>query len=72
MERAEVIDSQVQVSVPADAAIATYILRTTSKSAKGQGATPDDQDADVPFKRNGRWKTVHVHYSPAGPERRPQ
>lgn len=67
MEKAEVIDLQVQVSPSADAAVATYLLRTTSKDAKGARETSDNHETDVLFKRGGEWKIVHIHYSPARP-----
>ena len=69
MEKAEVMDLQVQVGPAADAAVATYILRTTSKNPKGEVRTSDNHETDVLFKRGGQWKIVHVHYSPARPRR---
>jgi ketosteroid isomerase-like protein len=64
-EKVEVRDLQVQVSAAADAAVATYILRVTSRSAKGVVTTEDNQETDVLFKRNGAWTIVHVNYAPA-------
>jgi ketosteroid isomerase-like protein len=55
----------VQVSPSADAAIATYILRVTTRSVKGTVATEDNQETDVLFKRGGAWTIVHVNYAPA-------
>lgn len=69
MQEAEVRDLQVQVDPAADSAIATYILRTTSKNTKGEVETSDNQETDVLFKRGGQWKLVHVHYSPSRPRR---
>jgi ketosteroid isomerase-like protein len=64
-EKVEVRDLRVQVSPSADAAIATYILRVTFRSAKGEVSTEDNQETDVLFKRNGAWTIVHVNYAPA-------
>ena len=65
LERAEVRDLQVQLSPSADAAVATYVLRVTTRSAKGQVSTEDNQETDVLFKRAGTWTIVHVNYAPA-------
>jgi ketosteroid isomerase-like protein len=64
-EKVEVRDLRVQVNPSADAAIATYILRVTFRSAKGEVSTEDNQETDVLFKRNGAWTIVHVNYAPA-------
>lgn len=64
-EKVEVRDLRVQVSPAGDAAIATYILRVTFRSAKGVVSTEDNQETDVLFKRNGTWSIVHVNYAPA-------
>ncbi len=64
-EKVEVRDLRVQVSPSGDAAVATYILRVTFRSAKGQVSTDDNQETDVLFKRNGAWTIVHVNYAPA-------
>lgn len=64
-EKVEVRDLRVQLSPSADAAIATYILRVTFRSAKGEVSTEDNQETDVLFKRNGAWTIVHVNYAPA-------
>ena len=65
LERVEVRDLQVQVSPSGDAAIATYILRVTTRSVKGPVTTEDNQETDVLFKRGGAWTIVHVNYAPA-------
>lgn len=64
-EKVEVRDLRVQLSPSADAAVATYILRVTFRSAKGVVSTEDNQETDVLFKRNGAWTIVHVNYQPA-------
>lgn len=64
-EKVEVRDLRVQINPAADAAVATYILRVTFRSAKGAVTTEDNQETDVLFKRNGAWTIVHVNYAPA-------
>ena len=64
-EKVEVRDLRVQVNPSADAAVATYILRVTFRTAKGVVTTEDNQETDVLFKRNGAWTIVHVNYAPA-------
>lgn len=64
-EKVEVRDLRVQVGPSADTAVATYILRVTFRSAKGEVSTEDNQETDVLFKRNGAWTIVHVNYAPA-------
>jgi ketosteroid isomerase-like protein len=65
LEAAEVRDLQVQIGPSADAAVATYVLRVTTRTAKGQVTTEDNQETDVLFKRGGAWTIVHVNYAPA-------
>lgn len=65
LENAEVRDLRIQLSPSGDAAVATYLLRVTTKPAKGDVTTEDNQETDVLFKRNGQWTIVHVNYAPA-------
>jgi ketosteroid isomerase-like protein len=65
VEKAEVRDLRVQVNASADAAVATYVLRVTTRTVKGEVSTEDNQETDVLFKRNGAWTIVHVNYAPA-------
>lgn len=65
LEKVEVRDLRVQVNPSADAAVATYILRVTIRTAKGEVSTEDNQETDVLFKRAGAWTIVHVNYAPA-------
>lgn len=65
LEKVEVRDLRVQVNPSADAAVATYILRVTTRTAKGEVSTEDNQETDVLFKRAGAWTIVHVNYAPA-------
>lgn len=65
LEKVEVRDLRVQLDPTLDAAVATYLLRVTTRSAKGEVSTEDNQETDVLFKRNGAWTLVHVNYAPA-------
>lgn len=65
VEAAEVRDLRVQVGPSGDSAVATYVLRVTTRSAKGVVATEDNQETDVLFKRGGAWSIVHVNYAPS-------
>ncbi len=65
LERVEVRDLRVQVGPSADAAVATYVLRVTTRPAKGEVTAEDNQETDVLFKRGGTWTIVHVNYAPA-------
>jgi ketosteroid isomerase-like protein len=66
LDGVEVRDLQVQIGPSSDTAVATYILRVTTRTAKGEVSTEDNQETDVLFKRNGQWTIVHVNYAPAG------
>lgn len=59
-------DLQVQVAPGGDAAVASY--RATARSQDPGKPAVDDKylETDVFFKRDGKWKLVEVHYSPAG------
>jgi ketosteroid isomerase-like protein len=65
LEAAEVRDLRVQVGPSGDAAVATYVLRVTTRSAKGEVSVEDNQETDVLFKRGGAWRIVHVNYAPS-------
>jgi ketosteroid isomerase-like protein len=69
LENVEVRDLRVQLDPTLDAAIATYLLRVTTRSAKRELTTEDNQETDVLFKRNGAWTLVHVNYAPAAKPR---
>ena len=65
LEKVEVQDLQVQLGPSLDTAVATYLLRVTTRTAKGEVSTEDNQETDVLFKRAGAWALVHVNYAPA-------
>ena len=65
LEKVEVRDLRVQLDPSMDAAVATYVLRVTTRTAKGEVTIEDNQETDVLFKRSAGWTIVHVNYAPA-------
>lgn len=57
-------DVQVNVSPSGDSAVASYLLKVKTQSARGT-SEETNQETDVWFKRDGVWKLVYLHYSPA-------
>jgi ketosteroid isomerase-like protein len=65
VESATFSDMKIQIGPTGDTAVASYILHVRIRSAKGQVSEEDNQESDVFFKREGVWKIVFLHYSPA-------
>lgn len=65
IDAAAVSDLHVQPGPSADTAIATYLLKVRTRSPKGEVSEESNQETDVWFRRNGQWRIVHLHYSPA-------
>jgi ketosteroid isomerase-like protein len=65
VESVQLSDMHVQIDPSADTAVASYLLRVKTRSAKAVVSDENFQESDVWFKRNGAWKVVHLHYSPA-------
>ena len=65
LEPVEVRDLRVQVGPSGDAAVATYVLRVTTRPVKGEVAVEDNQETDVLFKRDGRWASSTSTTRPA-------
>ena len=65
---AELSDLRVAVGPNGDSAVASYLLHVKTQSTRG---TSDEtyQETDVWFKRDGAWKIVFLHYSPAPAKR---
>ncbi len=55
----------VKVDAAEDTAVASYILYVKTKLAEGKITEEENQETDIWFKRNGTWKIVALHYSPA-------
>src|SRR5215469_13180537 len=65
IESAQPVDMHIQISPSGDSVVASYLLQVKTRSPKGQVSDEDFQESDVWFKRDGVWKVVHLHYSPA-------
>ncbi|MGA8149494.1 MAG: nuclear transport factor 2 family protein [Terriglobales bacterium] len=65
IESDQISDMHVQVGPARDTVVASYLLHVRTRSPKGQVSDEDFQESDVWFKRDGVWKVVHLHYSPA-------
>jgi len=61
----QVSDLHIQVGPGGDTAIASYLLHVKERTPKGEINDSDNHETDVWFKRDGAWKIVHLHYSPA-------
>lgn len=65
IESNEISDMHVQIGPAADTAVASYLAHVKTRSQKGKVSDEEFHETDVWFKRNGTWKIVHLHYSPA-------
>jgi ketosteroid isomerase-like protein len=62
----EIRELIVKVDASEDTAIASYILYVKTKLADGKVTEEENQETDVWFKRDGKWKIAALHYSPVG------
>lgn len=63
-------DLVIHLGPSSDSAVAHYRIFVRTRHPDGSTAEEWAQESDVLFKRDGRWKVVHMHYSPA-PEPKP-
>jgi len=63
--KVELSDLHVQIGPSNDTAVASYMLHVRTRLKDGKITDEDNQESDVLFKRNGEWKIVFLHYSPA-------
>jgi ketosteroid isomerase-like protein len=63
VEKNAISDMKVQVSPGGDTAIATYKLDVLTRQADGKKVKEEAYETDVWFRRDGKWKLVHVHYN---------
>jgi ketosteroid isomerase-like protein len=61
----EISDMHVQIGPGGDTAVASYLSHVKTRSEKGKVSDETFHETDVWFKRDGSWKIVHLHYSPA-------
>ena len=65
VQKVELSDMHIQIGPNQDTAIASYLIHVRTKLKDGKITDEDNQESDVLFKRNGEWKIVFLHYSPA-------
>ena len=65
IEGIDISDLHIQIGPTGDTAVATYLLRVKTRPPHGEVSDESFQETDVWFKRDGAWKIVHLHYSPA-------
>ncbi len=58
----ELHDVVVQASPAGDAAVATYSVTVKTRYPDGKVVDEAAQETDVWFKKDGKWRVVHVHY----------
>jgi len=63
VEKNAISDLRVQVSPGGDAAVATYVLDVITRQADGKKTKERAYETDVWYKRDGKWKIVHLHYN---------
>jgi len=63
VEKNAISDIRVQVSPGGDTAVATYVLDVVTRQAGGKKTKEQAYETDVWFKRDGKWKIVHLHYN---------
>jgi ketosteroid isomerase-like protein len=63
VEKNTLSDMRVQMSPSGDAATATYAVDVVTRQADGKKTREKAWETDVWYKRDGKWKLVHVHYN---------
>lgn len=63
VEKNALSDLQVQVSPGGDAAVATYVADVVTRQVDGKKTKERAFETDVWYKRDGKWKIVHLHYN---------
>jgi ketosteroid isomerase-like protein len=63
VEKNALSDLRVQVDPSGDTAVATYALEVLTRGADGKKTKERAWETDVWFKREGKWKIVHLHYN---------
>lgn len=63
VEKNDLSDLRVQVSPGGDAAVATYVVDVVTRQVDGSKTKEQAYETDVWYKRDGRWRIVHLHYN---------
>jgi ketosteroid isomerase-like protein len=65
IESNQISDMHVQIDPAGDTAVASYLAQVKTRSQNGKVSDETFHETDVWFQRDGTWKIVHLHYSPA-------
>lgn len=63
VEKNALSDMRVQVSPSGDTAVATYVVDVVTRQVGGKKTHERAFETDVWYKRDGKWKIVHLHYN---------
>jgi ketosteroid isomerase-like protein len=63
VEKNALSDIRIQVSPGGDAAVATYVVDVVTRQVDGKKTKERAFETDVWYKRDGKWKIVHLHYN---------
>jgi len=63
VEKNALSDIKIQLSPGGEAAVATYVVDVVTRQADGKKTKERAFETDVWFKRDGKWKIVHLHYN---------
>jgi ketosteroid isomerase-like protein len=63
VEKNALSDMRVQVSPSGDTAVATYVVDVVTRQVGGKKTKERAFETDVWYKRDGKWKIVHLHYN---------
>jgi ketosteroid isomerase-like protein len=63
VEKNDLSDLRVQISPGGDAAVATYVVDVVARQVDGKKTRERAFETDVWYKRDGKWKIVHLHYN---------
>ncbi|MBZ5559895.1 MAG: nuclear transport factor 2 family protein [Acidobacteriia bacterium] len=67
---ADIAELHVKIGPSGDTAVASYLLHVKTHSTRGD-SDETYQETDVLFRRDGTWKVVALHYSPAPAKKTP-
>jgi ketosteroid isomerase-like protein len=63
VEKNTLSDIRIQVSPGGEAAVATYVVDVVTRAVDGKKTKERAYETDVWYKRDGKWKIVHLHYN---------
>jgi uncharacterized protein (TIGR02246 family) len=63
VEKNDVSDLRIQIGPDGSTAVATYRVQVVTRQSDGTRLREEAMETDVWFKRDGKWKVVHLHYN---------